>query len=422
MFALRAKGGQWPAPTNSTRHMSPPIAQKGPRTMDFREAYLDNAATSRPCPEAVAAVVAAMGEGFGNASAEHARGKRAKALLEESRATVAEALGVDADEVFFTSGGTESNNLAIAGACRAVREERRSVVASEVEHPSVTKTVRGLKREGWQVDYLPAYNGNLALGKLERVLGPDTALITCMHVQNETGFILPVAEVAAMRDARAPQALVHTDAVQAFGKIDFLPRELGVDLASVSSHKIGGPQGIGALYVKRGTRMFTTAFGGGQERGLRSGTEALPLIAGFAAAVRVAFADRAQAEARAAAHKRRLLAGIAALCPEVRVNSRDDGSPFVVSFSVPGMDNTAALQALSDAGVYVSKASACATLFPDIPPEAWRAKHPMSLLQCGIPEPLVESTLRVSFSQESTLADVERFLEVFGAFIRSAAS
>ena len=386
--------------------------------MDFREAYLDNAATARPCPQAVEAVVAAMGEGFGNASAEHARGKRAKALLEESRATVAEALGVDADEVFFTSGGTESNNLAIAGACRAVREERRGVVASEVEHPSVTKTVRGLKREGWQVDYLPAYNGNLALGKLERVLGPDTALITCMRVQNETGFILPVAEVAAMRDELAPQALVHTDAVQAFGKIAFSPRELGVDLASVSSHKIGGPQGIGALYVKRGTRMFTTAFGGGQERGLRSGTEALPLIAGFAAAVRVAFADRAQAEARAAAHKRRLLAGIAALCPEVRVNSRDDGSPFIVSVSVPGLDNDACLNHLSARGVYVSKASACETLHPDVPAEVLRTKHPMSLRLCGVPTRLVPSTLRLSMSRTTTEEDIDQFLAAFAEFVK----
>ena len=392
--------------------------------MAFTEAYLDNAATARPYPQVIEAVAATMGEGFGNASAAHARGRCAKALLEESRATVAEALGVEPEELYFTSGGTESNNLAIIGACRSVRvsEGRNGIVVSTVEHPSVTKTVRGLKREGWKVSYVTARNGDYDLEHLERVLGPNTAIVTSMRVQNETGFILPTADIVAARDALAPKAYVHCDGVQAFGKVRFLPHELGVDMASISAHKIGGPQGIGALYVKAHVpRIFTTAFGGGQERGLRSGTEALPLIVGFAQAVRITMARRERCEANAAALKRRLLEGVAALCPDVRVNSRDDGSPFVVSFSVPGMDNTAALQALSDAGVYVSKASACATLFPDIPPEAWRAKHPMSLLQCGIPEPLLESTLRVSFSQESTLADVERFLEVFGAFIRSTA-
>ena len=383
-----------------------------------REAYLDNAATVRPCPEAVEAVAAAMTDGFGNASAEHARGKRAKQLLEESRQTVAAALGVDPDELYFTSGGTESNNLAITGACRAARSERDGVVASAVEHPSVTKTVRGLKREGWRVDYVPAFRGELRLDKLEEALDDKTALITCMRVQNETGFILPVDQVVEARDRLAPSALVHSDGVQAFGKIDFKPRELGVDLASVSAHKIGGPQGIGALYVKRGTKMFTTAFGGGQERGLRSGTEALPLIAGFAAAVRVAFPRREQAEQNAAELKRRLLEGVAQTCPNVRVNSRDDGSPFVVSFSVPGMDNDAALRYLSDRGVYVSKASACETLHPDVPAEVLSAKHPMSLRLCGVPTRLVPSTLRISFSQTSTQEDVDQFLAVFREYLQ----
>ena len=388
--------------------------------MSQQEAYLDNAATSRPYPEVVEVVAAAMGEGFGNASALHARGKRAHALLDESRAVVAEALGVDVDELYFTSGGTESDNLAITGACRAVRDERDGIVVSEVEHPAVTKTVRGLKREGWKVDYLSAYGGKLNVAKLRRVLSDDTALITVMRVQNETGFILPVEEVVAARDELAPAALVHTDAVQAFGKIDFKPRELGVDLASISSHKIGGPQGIGALYVKRGTRLFTTAFGGGQERGLRSGTEALPLIAGFAQAVRITFPRRAERERNAAELKKRLLAGVCALAPDTRINSREDGSPFVVSFSIPGMDNRAVLYYLSDRGVYVSQTSACENLHPDVPPEDWRAKHPLSLRLCGVPTRLIESTLRISFSQQSTVQDVDRFLEGLAGYLAQA--
>lgn len=392
--------------------------------MGGHEAYLDNAATARPYPEAVEAVCAAMGEGFGNASAQHARGRRARALVEESRAVLAEALGVDAGEVFFTSGGTESNNLAIAGAARAARAAhpgRDGIVASAVEHPSVTKSVRGLRREGWRVKHVPAAGGVLAMDTLRGALDGRTALVTCMRVQNEMGFVLPVDEVVAARDAGAPQALVHTDGVQAFGKVDFRPRALGVDLASVSSHKIGGPQGIGALYVRRGTPMFTTAFGGGQERGLRSGTEAVPLIAGFAAAVRVTMARRAQEEERLRGLWRQVRDGVCALAPEVRVNSREDGSPYILSVSVPGMDNTAALRFLSERGVYVSKASACETLHPNVPAEDWRTKHPMSLQQCGVPKALTESTLRISFSQQTTDADARALLEALRAFFAQEA-
>ncbi len=382
------------------------------------EAYLDNAATAAPYPEVVEVVRAAMTDGFGNASSAHGRGRRAHALLERSREVLADALGVEPGEVYFTSGGTESNNLAIAGACRAVRAERDEIVASAVEHPSVTKTVRGLKREGWKVGYVGAKGGNLDMRVLRAKLNVRTALVSVMGVQNEVGFRLPVREVVCARDELAPKALVHTDAVQAFGKIRFFPRELGVDLASMSGHKIGGPQGIGALYVKEGTPMFTTAFGGGHERGLRSGTEAVPLIAGFAKAVEITLGRREEAEARAASLKRRLLAGVLAVRPDTVVNSRDDGSPYIVSFSVPGMSNDSALAFLDARGVYVSKSSACETLHPDVPDEDWRTKHPMSLQLVGVAKGMIESTLRLSFSQQSTEEDVDRFLEGFRAFFQ----
>ena len=382
------------------------------------EAYLDNAATAKPYPEVVEVVRAAMADGFGNASAAHARGCRAHELLERSRRTLADALRVAPAEVYFTSGGTESNNLAIVGACRAVRAERDEVVASAVEHPSVTKTVRGLKREGWKVGYVGAKGGNLDMRALRAKLNARTALVSVMSVQNEVGFKLPVREVVRARDELAPAALVHTDAVQAFGKVRFFPRELGADLASMSGHKIGGPQGIGALYVKEGTRMFTTAFGGGHERGLRSGTEAVPLIAGFAKAVEITLGRREEAGSRVSALKRLLLDGVLAVRPDVVVNSRDDGSPYIVSFSVPGMSNDDMLAFLDERKVYVSKSSACETLHPDVPDEDWRTKHPMSLQLAGVPKDMIESTLRVSFSQQSTEEDVGRFLEGFRAFFK----
>ncbi len=393
--------------------------------MSGTEVYLDNAATMQPWPEVVDAVAHYMREGFGNASAQHARGKQAHEALERSRETIADALGVDTDELFFTSGGTESNNLAIVGSCRAqyaINGTRDRIIASAVEHPSVTKSVRGMKREGWPVEYVNALNGEFDFTSLEEKLtsGDKTGLITCMSVQNEVGFKLPIAEVVAMRDKLSPEARVHTDGVQAFGKIDFRPKELGVDLASMSAHKIGGPQGIGAIYVKRGVKMFTNAFGGGQEQGLRSGTEALPLIVGFAEAVRITMTAREEAERHVQRLKDQLLAGVLEIAPDTRINSRDDGSPFVTSFSIPGMDNNPVLEHLSEQSIYVSKASACKTLHPNIPKEDWVGKHPMSLLLTGVPKKLTESTLRISFSARSTAKEVDTFLKELAVAIKTA--
>ncbi len=380
------------------------------------ESYLDNAATTKPYPEVIDVVCEVMRKSYGNASAQYARGKHAHDLLEQARAVVADALGVDAREVYFTSGGTESNNLAIVGACRAARPERDEIVVSAIEHPSVTKTTRGLKREGWKVSYVGANRGDLDMETLKARLNPKTALITVMSVQNEVGFRMPVADVVRARDELAPGALVHTDAVQAFGKMPFYPRELGVDLASMSAHKVGGPQGIGALYVREGTHMFTTAFGGGHERGLRSGTEAIALIAGFAKAVEITFAHIHETYERASLLKERLLDGVLSLRPDTIVNSRDDGSPFIVSISVPGMKNDDMLAFLDKRGVCVSKSSACETLHPDVPDEDWLTKHPMSLQLAGVPKDMVESTLRMSFSAQTTEDDIVRFVEGFRAF------
>ena len=234
-----------------------------------------------------------LAESWGNPSSPHAVGRKAKAVLEESRAVIADALGVDADEVYFTSGSTESNNLAIRGACLAHREHPGQIITSSLEHSSVTRTVRGMRRDSkWPCAYVEAPDGVLDLGQLRELLqaGP-TALITMMRVQNEVGWIFPIPEVAALRDELAPEALLHCDATQSFGKLPTCPREWGVQLLTAGAHKIGGPRGIGILYVQRGVKMFTTAFGGNQERGLRSGTESVFLAAGMAEAVRLAVRD-----------------------------------------------------------------------------------------------------------------------------------
>lgn len=380
--------------------------------------YLDNAATTKPRPEVIEVMQKVLEEDYGNASSLHALGRRAKAILEDSRKTVSDALGVYPDEIFFTSGGTESNNLAIRGACRARGKDAGQIITSALEHPSVTRTVRGLKREGWNVSYVEAVGGDFDLAACEEYFKQKTVLATVMAVQNELGYRMPIAEVCRLRDEYAPDALVHTDIVQAFGKIDLALHEWGVDLASMSSHKIGGPKGIGALYVKRGTHMFTTAFGGGQERGLRSGTEAVFLIAGFAEAVKQTFAHRAQEEERMRALWNRMVQRLNESISSIKINSRDDGSPYICSIAVPGMKNQRALEHLSDEGIYVSKASACESNHTTVAPGTWRPKHPLSLQAAGIPLSLGKSTLRISFGYGTQQRDVDRFVDALSAYCK----
>lgn len=382
--------------------------------------YLDSAATSRPRPEVVSIMRSVFEEEYGNASSLHAAGKRAKARLEHSRAIVADALGVDPDEIYFTSGGTESNNLAVRGVCRARGVEAGGIITSSLEHPSVTRSIRGLKREGWEVSYVEAVGGAFDLEAYREYLRKPTSLVSVMTVQNELGYRMPIGEVCRIRDEVAPSAVVHTDAVQAFGKIDLPVRSWGVDLASLSAHKIGGPKGIGALYVKRGTDLFTTAFGGGQERGLRSGTEAVFLIAGFAEAVRCAFSNRAAQEERVRGLWRHLAQRVASELRTAIINSREDGSPYLFNFSIPKMKNQAALDYLSDHGVYVSKASACESNHLTVPPGTWRPKHPLSLQAAGIPLSLERATLRISFGWDSTREDVDIFMDTLKAYLEQA--
>lgn len=381
------------------------------------EAYLDNASTTKPRPEVIRVMQKVLEENFGNASALHSLGRRAHTILEESREVIAQALGVEPDEIYFTSGGTESNNLAVRGACRARGKRAGQIITSALEHPSVTRSVRGLKREGWPVSYVEVVGGNFDLAACERFFQEDTILATVMTVQNELGYIMPIKEVCDLRDKYAPQALVHTDAVQALGKVSLPLREWGVDMASFSAHKIGGPKGIGALYVKRGTHLFTTAFGGGQERGLRSGTEAVFLIAGFAEAMKQTYAtfdvDRRATRSLWNYLVKRLRSEI----PSVIINSREDGSPYICNITVPGMNNQKALDYLSDNGIYISKAAACESNHTTVAPGTWRPKHPLSLQAAGIPLSLGRNTLRISFGYDTTQDAVDRFVDVLVAYL-----
>ena len=384
--------------------------------------YLDNAATAPVYPGVVDVMVEALRNDFGNPSSNHAKGRQARELLEECRASVARFIGAQPDEIYFTSGATESNNLAIVGAALAQKHlhDRDTIITSTLEHASVTKTVRGLKREGWGAEYIDAVAGDLDLSHLEEALttsGNSVALMSIMSVQNELGWRFPVDRIVDVRDSLAPGALVHTDAVQAFGKLDVDVNETRVDLMTFCSHKIGGPKGIGALYVRQGTTIYTTAFGGGQERGLRSGTQALPQIMGFTEAARIATARREQAFAQATTLKAQLIDGLRSRYADVIINSRDDGSPFIISFTIPHTSSSRVMNALSDGGVHISTASACASNHLTVPAGTWRDKHPLVLQLAGIPKSLATGTYRISLSDDTTSEDIETFLEVLAGVV-----
>lgn len=385
---------------------------------DEHIAYLDNAATTRPLPSVVEVMNDVLASAWGNPSSTHGVGRAAKDVLNRSRAIIADCLGVEPEEVYFTSGSTESNNLAVYGACMARQKDKGQIITSSLEHASVTRSIRGMRRMGWKVTHIEDVAGDFDIAGFERALHEKTTYVSVMHVQNELGWLMPVEQVSALTRELAPEAVVHCDATQSFGKLPARPADLGCDLMTIGAHKIGGPRGVGALYVKEGVQMFTNAFGGGQERGLRSGTEDVYLIAGFAEAARVVTSQQEQNLRHAAQLKAQLLQGIADVYPQAIVNSRDDGSPYIVNITLPGLFNQDLLDFLSDRGVYISKASACENNHDTVPAGTWRKKHPLSLQAAGVPLRLGRNTIRVSFCPQNTEADVARLMEGIADFRR----
>lgn len=388
-----------------------------PKKLPDTLVYLDNAATTRPYDRVLDVVDTAMREYWGNPSSRHIVGLQAKDLLEECRFVIARAIGARPEEIYFTSGATESNNIAIGGvgSLRTRTAGPGCAITSDLEHAAVTKPLRSLKRDGWNVRYIAAPHGNFDLAGLEATLRgePRVDLISIMAVQNEFGYLFPVADVGGLRRKLCPTAIFHIDAVQAFGKIPVDVNAWNCDLLTFCSHKIGGPKGIGALYVREGTELFTPALGGGQERGLRSGTQALPLIMGFAEAARIILAGRERAFHNACHLRDMLVKAITSARPDAVVNSRADGSPFIVSFSIPRTRNKTVMKALSNQGICISGASACSSNHATVVPGTWRDKHPLSIQHAGIPRSLTESTYRISFRDTTTEADVDAFLAAF---------
>ena len=364
----------------------------------MNEVYLDNSSTTRVCETAAAKVMELMTENYGNPSSLHALGFRAEQAMTQARRSVAAALGTKEEEVFFTSGGTESNNLAIFGAAYARKRMGMHIVTTQIEHPSVANAVRQLEKEGWEITRLISdASGCVSAAALEAALRPDTVLVSMMMVNNETGAIFPVEEAAPLIRRLAPGALLHCDAVQAFGKLPIRTSRLDVDMLTVSGHKIHAPKGCGALYVKKGVRILPRAFGGGQEKGLRPGTEATPAIAAFGAAAD-AVPDLNTQRIRFESLMDRLLAGLKKQ-EGIIVHRPARHAPYILNLSVPGIRSETLLHFLAQREIYVSSGSACS-----------RGKSSPVLAALGLPSVEIDSAVRVSFSRDNDEEDIDRFL------------
>lgn len=377
--------------------------------------YLDNAATTRPLPEVVAAVRAVMEEDFGNPSSPHALGAAARRIMEDARRVVAHALGVAPESIVFTSGGTEANNLALFGAARALRRTGRRIVSTRVEHPSVLRALEALAGEGFEVKLLEVDGeGFVSPEAVEEALSPEAILLSTIHVQNEVGSVQPLEEISRVvrrhRERRRGRPFAwHVDAVQSFCRLPLRPAGLGIDLLSLSAHKVNGPKGVGALYLRPGTRLQPLLYGGEQEAGWRSGTENLPGIAGFGAAVR--FWTELQRDLLAhLGGLRALLRERLSSLPGAVENSprRGECAPHLLNFSFPGIRGEILVRALSERGIYVSSGSACAS----------RRKERSYVLEAlGRPPEVVEGAIRLSLSPFLTPGEVEEAARVVGEVV-----
>lgn len=362
--------------------------------------YLDNAATTPVRPEAAQAALEAMTEGWGNPSARYDLGTQAAARTKLWRADVAKALGCLPEELFFTSCGSESDNWAIAGALELNRRKGRHIVTTAIEHAAVLEPVKALERQGYEVTYLkPDRRGSVDPAQAAAALRPDTVLVSMMLVNNELGSLLPVREtVQAVKRTGCP-ALVHCDGVQGFLKVPFTPKELGVDLLSVSGHKLHAPKGVGALYIRKGLKLPPLIRGGGQEGGYRSGTEATAQIAAFAAATRLGAASFQEDTAHMAGLKALTVERLAREVPEAVVLV-PGGAPHILPISLPGYKSEVVVRFLSDRGVYLSSGSAC---------HRGGLSHVFAALD--LLKPQREGALRVSFSYDTTPEDVDALIQ-----------
>ena len=358
------------------------------------EHYLDNSATTRVCPEAAEAALLAMTEIYGNPSSTHTKGREARQLLDKSRKQVADALGCTAQELVFTSCGSESDNWAILNGAELMRRKGMHIISSQVEHDAVRKSLDELERRGFEVTRLkPDETGAIPVQAVVEALRPDTVLVTLMLVNNETGAVTDIGAIAKAMKKAGSQALLHTDAVQAFMKLPFTVKTLGADLVSVSGHKIHAPKGIGALYIKNGVKLKPYLLGGGQENGRRAGTEAMPQIAAFGAACQAAREHLQENCERMAALRQLAIDELRRDIPELVVIG--GGAPHILSISLPGWRSEVLMNYMETQEIYVSKSSAC---------KKGGRSHVLEAI--GLAPKVIDGAIRIGLSRFTTQEDI----------------
>lgn len=359
--------------------------------------YLDNSATTRQYDEVTRQMKEAMDDFYGNPSSLHSLGLASEKKVRAARQNLASALGVKEEEIIFTSGGTESDNMALYGIAQAKKREGKKIITSKVEHPAVLEACKVLEKEGFDVVYVGVDNQcRLDMEELKAAIDEQTILISIMAVNNETGTIMPTADIAR----RKGNAVFHTDAVQAFGKVDL--KGLGADLITVSAHKIHGPKGIGALYVKKGTKLPALMVGGGQERHLRSGTENVPGIIGFGAACQAAMEEFDARVQKMATVRNYLLDGICDQISDIKVNSPEDGVASVLNISFLGTRGEVLLHTLEQDQIFVSTGSACSS-------NKKGGSHVLAAM--GLTDKEIEGAIRFSFNEFNTIEEMDYVVE-----------
>ena len=361
------------------------------------EIYLDNGATTRVCEAAAEAALNAMRVCYGNPSSTHKKGRDAAALLKTARKQLASALRCRPEELVFTSCGTESDNWAILRGAELMQRRGRHIISSAVEHDAVRKSLDRLEAQGFEITRLaPEPTGEISVEAVRAALREDTVLVTLMLVNNETGAVTDIAGVSRVLREAGSGALLHTDAVQGFLKVPCVPKELGVDMMSLSGHKIHAPKGIGALYIRQGLRLPPYILGGGQENGLRSGTEPLPQIAAFGAAAEEGARDKEAAWTRMSALRQRIIDAVTAGAPDAVVIG--GGAPHVLCISLPGYRSEVLMNWLEAKDIYISKGSAC---------KRGRRSHVLEAM--GLPAKVIDGAVRVSLSRFTTAEEADAF-------------
>ncbi|MCC5911635.1 MAG: cysteine desulfurase [Clostridiaceae bacterium] len=369
------------------------------------EVYFDNAATTKPSDEVIEVMIKALRETYGNPSSLHKKGVEVEREIKKARKVVAKALGSSEKEIIFTSGGTEANNLAIQGILKANKRNGNHIITSKIEHKSILSTFKQLEEEGYEVTYLDVdKRGFVSLQQLDKVVTEDTVLVSIMHVNNEVGSIQPLEAIGKLVKKKNPKTIIHIDAIQSFGKIKFSVKDLPIDSLSISGHKFHGPKGIGAIYIKKATKIKPLVVGGGQESELRAGTENVPGILGLAKAAQSIVEQQDEKIKTLARLKRNLVDLLEKEIEDIHITSEihDDFAPHIINVSLKGIRSEIMLHSLEGDEIYVSSGSACS---------AKKKGYSHVLKAMGMKEDLIDSAIRISISHINTEDEIRYAVE-----------